>query len=61
MLERILEILYNVRYWETCPEDYKRDIEAFLDICKSNPVFEEVYKDVTKHYCNICNSPILCF
>jgi len=31
MEKRILEILDNVRYWETCPDDYKKDIETFLD------------------------------
>jgi hypothetical protein len=30
MTERILKILENVRYWDTCPEDYKKDIETFL-------------------------------
>jgi len=31
MTDRILKILDNVRYWETCPEDYKNDIETFLE------------------------------
>lgn len=31
MTKRILEILDNVRYWDTCPDDYKKDIEDFLD------------------------------
>ena len=31
MTDRILKILDNVRYWETCPEDYKKDIETFLE------------------------------
>lgn len=31
MTDRILQILDNVRYWETCPEDYKKDIETFLE------------------------------
>ena len=31
MTDRILKILDNVRYWETCPEDYKKDIEIFLE------------------------------
>jgi len=30
MTERILKILDNVRYWDTCPDDYKKDIEDFL-------------------------------
>lgn len=30
MTDRILKILDNVRYWETCPDDYKKDIEIFL-------------------------------
>ena len=30
MNKRILEILDNVRYWDTCPDDYKKDIEDFL-------------------------------
>lgn len=34
MTERILEILDNVKYWDTCPEDYKKDIETFLDAQK---------------------------
>ena len=31
MTDRILKILDNVRYWDTCPDDYKKDIEAFLE------------------------------
>ena len=31
MTKRILEILDNVRYWETCPIAYKQDIETFLN------------------------------
>lgn len=31
MTQRILEILDNVRYWETCPNNYKQDIETFLN------------------------------
>lgn len=31
MTNRILRILDNVRYWDTCPEDYKKDIETFLE------------------------------
>ena len=34
MTDRILQILDNVRYWDTCPNDYKKDIEAFLDTHK---------------------------
>lgn len=30
-MDRIIQILDNVRYWETCPEDYKKDIETFLE------------------------------
>ena len=30
MTEKILKILDNVRYWETCPDDYKDTIEQFL-------------------------------
>jgi hypothetical protein len=30
MTEIILKILDNVRYWDTCPDDYKKDIEDFL-------------------------------
>jgi hypothetical protein len=30
MTEKILKILDNVRYWETCPDDYKAAIEQFL-------------------------------
>jgi hypothetical protein len=30
MNRRILQILDNVRYWETCPDDYKKDIESFF-------------------------------
>ena len=31
MTNRILQILDNVRYWDTCPDDYKKDIETFLE------------------------------
>ena len=31
MKKRILEILDNVRYWDTCPNDYKKDINDFLE------------------------------
>ena len=31
MTDRILKILDNVRYWDTCPDDYKKDIETFLE------------------------------
>ena len=31
MDKRILQILDNVRYWDTCPDDYKKDIETFLN------------------------------
>ena len=31
MENRILEILHNLRYWENCPDDYKKDIETFLN------------------------------
>ncbi len=31
MTDKILEILDNVRYWETCPDDYKKDIQTFLE------------------------------
>lgn len=31
MTKRMLQILDNVRYWDTCPDDYKRDIESFLE------------------------------
>jgi hypothetical protein len=31
MTKRILEILDNVRYWDTCPDEYKKDIETFLE------------------------------
>lgn len=31
MTKRILEILDNVRYWDTCPDDYKKEIETFLE------------------------------
>ena len=27
----MLEILDNVRFWDTCPDDYKKDIKVFLD------------------------------
>lgn len=30
MNKDILKILDNVRYWETCPDDYKKTIEQFL-------------------------------
>jgi len=30
MTEKILKILDNVRYWETCSDDYKDTIEQFL-------------------------------
>lgn len=30
MNKRIIEILDNVRYWDTCPDDYKKDIESYL-------------------------------
>lgn len=47
--ERILTILDNVRYWENCPEDYKKDINAFLEEntksqIKNIPVFKEIKK-----------------
>ena len=50
MTDRILKILDNVRYWETCPEDYKKDIETFLEAQNqalripdvSNPVIQEI-------------------
>lgn len=29
--EEIINILDNVRYWETCPDDYKVIIESFLE------------------------------
>ena len=29
--EEIINILDNVRYWETCPDDYKVVIESFLE------------------------------
>jgi hypothetical protein len=32
MTKRILEILDNVRYWDTCPDEYKKDIETFLEV-----------------------------
>ena len=28
--EDIINILDNVRYWETCPDEYKNSIESFL-------------------------------
>lgn len=31
MTDRILQILDNVRYWDTCPEAYKKEIETFLE------------------------------
>jgi len=31
MTNRILEILDNITYWENCPDDYKKDIETFLN------------------------------
>jgi hypothetical protein len=36
MTKRILQILDNVRYWDTCPDDYKKEIEEFLDADDSN-------------------------
>ena len=30
MEKEILEILDNVRYWETCPDNYKETIERYL-------------------------------
>ena len=51
MNKRILEILDNVRYWDTCPEDYKKDIEDFLknklDSC------DQVYKKTDDYEFNL--------
>jgi hypothetical protein len=29
--EKIIDILDNVRYWETCPDEYKVIIEKFIE------------------------------
>ncbi|WP_396180307.1 hypothetical protein [Flavobacterium sp.] len=54
MKEEILNILNNVRYWETCPDNYKKVIEQFL--------FEEKHNECThkniffKHIrCSLCD------
>jgi hypothetical protein len=31
MTDKILQILDNVRYWETYPDDYKKYIQTFLE------------------------------
>lgn len=31
MNEKIISILDNVRYWDTCPDEYKKEIEQFLN------------------------------
>lgn len=30
MNEKMIKILKDVMYWDTCPEDYKNEIKAFL-------------------------------
>ena len=53
MKEEILNILDNVRYWETCPDNYKKVIEQFL--------FEEKHNDCTSFNhisCNVCGKII---
>ena len=60
MTDRILKILDNVRYWETCPEDYKKDIETFLeaqsqalhihDVSSRRELLKAFYKSVEDDY-----------
>ncbi len=74
MTERILKILDNVRYWDTCPEDYKKDIETFLKshnealrihdvVGRSEQLacvhpYVDVYQSETECYCEKCGKDL---
>ncbi len=31
MTERLRNILENIVHWDTCPDDYREDIQAYLE------------------------------
>lgn len=45
--EEILNILDNVTYWETCPEDYKQRIEK-IKLALTIPVVSYTFKEKCK-------------
>lgn len=59
MTKEILEILENVMYWETCPDDYKEKIKAYLNTKPSageNDVLHIVSRCASQVPTNWCDS-----
>lgn len=56
MTDRILQILDNVRYWETCPEDYKKDIETFLEAQNQALRIHDVVGRSEQFKCHSCGT-----
>jgi hypothetical protein len=52
--KEIIDILDNVMYWETCPENYKARIEAIIKQLTLTDVVKSLPQD---NYCQICNLP----
>lgn len=62
MTDRILQILDNVRYWDTCPDDYKKDIETFLETqnqalrIKTELKLRQIFKNLSDCYADTWHS-----
>lgn len=52
MEDKILQILDNVRYWDSCPDDYKETIRQFLADKKQSLQF--LQSRVIESVCDNC-------
>jgi hypothetical protein len=50
MNKEIKEILENVMYWDTCPDDYKSKIKNYLETQQQNESFVSFVEEVVRYY-----------